>query len=111
MLVVAYLSSYAVGAVLSFVVLRRTVGGLQTTQLVRFLVRMAIVLAAAGAVSWLVEWSLAGLGERPAPPVALLRGGLAGLAGGLVLLGGAWLLRIREVTSLVDTVAARLRRG
>ena len=111
MLVVAYLSSYAVGAVVSFALLRRTVGGLQTTQLVRFLVRMAIVLAAAGAVTWLVEWSLEGLGDRPAPPVALLRGGLAGLAGGLVLLGGARLLRIREVTSLVDTVAARLRRG
>jgi putative peptidoglycan lipid II flippase len=111
MLVVAYLSSYVVGAVASFLLLRRTVGGLQTTQLVRFLVRMAIVLAAAGSTSWLVEWSLAGLGDRPTPPVALLRGGLAGLAGALVLLGGARLLRIREVTSLVDTVAARLRRG
>ena len=111
MLVVAYLSSYAVGAAASFVLLRRTVGGLQGAQLVRFLVRMAIVLVAAGAVTWLVAWSLAGLGDRPSPPVALLRGGLAALAGGLVLLGGARLLRIREVTSLVDTVAARLRRG
>ena len=111
MLVVAYLSSYAVGAGASFVLLRRTVGGLQGAQLVRFLVRMAIVLVAAGAVTWLVAWSLAGLGDRPSPPVALLRGGLAALAGGLVLLGGARLLRIREVTSLVDTVAARLRRG
>ena len=111
MLVVAYLSSYAVGAVVSFVVLRRTVGGLQTPQLLRFLVRMAIVLVAAGAITWLVTWSMAGLGDRPAPPVALLRGGLSGLAGGLVLLGGAHLLRIREVMSVVDTVAARLRRG
>ncbi len=111
MLVVAYLSSYAVGAAVSFVMLRRTVGGLQTTQLVRFLVRMAIVLVAAGVVTWTVEWSMAGLGDRPTPPVALLRGGLSGLAGALVLLGGARLLRIREVTSLVDTVAARLRRG
>jgi len=111
LLVVAYLSSYVVGAGASFVLLRRTVGGLETPQLVRFLVRMALVLVAAGAVAWLVEWSLAGLGDRPSPPVALLRGGLSGVAGGLVLLGGAKLLRIREVTSLVDTVAARLRRG
>ena len=37
-------------------------------------------------------------------------GGLSGLAGGLVVLGGARLLRIREVTSVVDTVAARVRR-
>jgi putative peptidoglycan lipid II flippase len=111
MLVVAYLASYAVGAGVSFVLLRRTVGGLQTPQLVRFLVRMLLVLAAAGAAAALVEWGLSGLGERPGPLLALLRGGLSGLAGALVLLVGARVLRVTEVTSLVDTVAARLRRG
>lgn len=111
MLAVAYLSSYAVGAVVSFVVLQRTVGGLETPQLVRFLVRMALVLLAAGAAAWLVELSMSGLGDRPGPLLALLRGGLAGLAGGLVALAGARLLHVREVTILVDTVAARLRRG
>ena len=30
---------------------------------------MALVLAAAGAAAWLVELSLAGLGERPGPLV------------------------------------------
>jgi putative peptidoglycan lipid II flippase len=111
MLVVAYLSSYVVGAAISFVVLQRTVGGLEAATLVRFLVRMAFVLAAAAAAAWLVELAMAGLGERPAPFVALLRGGLSGLAGGLVVLVGARLLHVREVTTLVDTVAARLRRG
>lgn len=111
MLAVAYLSSYAVGAVVSLVVLQRTVGGLETPQLVRFLVRMALVLLAAGAAAWLVELSMSGLGDRPGPLLALLRGGLAGLAGGLVALAGARLLHVREVTILVDTVAARLRRG
>ena len=111
MLVIAYLSSYVVGAVVSLVLLRRTVGGLQVPQLLRFLVRMAIVLVAAGAATWLVEWALAGLGDRPGPLIALFRGGLSGLAGAIVLLAGARLLRIREVTSVVDTVAARLRRG
>ncbi|WP_210650977.1 murein biosynthesis integral membrane protein MurJ [Nocardioides sp. SYSU D00065] len=111
MLVLAYLASYAVGAGVSFVLLRRTVGGLEAPQLVRFLVRMAVVLLAAGAATWLVELALSGLGERPGPLVALLRGGLAGLAGCLVLLAGARLLRVREVTGLVDTVAARVRRG
>jgi putative peptidoglycan lipid II flippase len=56
MLVVAYLSSYAVGAVVSFVLLRRTVGGLETPQLLRFLARMSIVLAAAVAARW-SAWS------------------------------------------------------
>jgi putative peptidoglycan lipid II flippase len=111
MLVVAYLSSYAVGAVVSFVLLRRTVGGLETPQLLRFLARMSIVLAAAVAAAWSVELALAGLGERPGPLVGLVRGGASALAGLLVVLGGARLLRVREVTTLVDTVAARLRRG
>jgi putative peptidoglycan lipid II flippase len=111
MLVVAYLSSYAVGAVVSFVLLRRTVGGLETPQLLRFLARMSIVLAVAVAAAWSVELALAGLGERPGPLVGLVRGGASALAGLLVVLGGARLLRVREVTTLVDTVAARLRRG
>ena len=59
MLVVAYLASYAVGAGLSFVLLQRRVGGLEAAQLLRFLVRMALVLAAAGAAAWLVELALA----------------------------------------------------
>jgi putative peptidoglycan lipid II flippase len=111
LLVVAYLSSYAVGAVVSFVLLRRTVGGLETPRLLRFLVRMALVLAAAGAAAWLVELALAGLGDYPGPFRSLLRGGLSAAAGMLVVLVGARLLRVREVTSLVDTAAARLRRG
>lgn len=111
LLVVAYLASYAVGAVASYVLLRRTVGGLDTPQLVRFLVRMAVVLVAAGAVAWLVELSMAGLGNYPGPLRSLLRGGLSGLAGVVVVILGARLLRVREVTGLVDTVAARLRRA
>ena len=111
MLVVAYLSSYAVGAVVSFVLLRRTVGGLETPQLLRFLVRMALVLAFTGAAAWGVERALAGMGEYPGPFPSLLRGGLSAAAGMLIFLAGARLLRVQEVTSLVDTVAARLRRG
>jgi putative peptidoglycan lipid II flippase len=111
MLVVAYLASYSVGAVVSFVLLRRTVGGLETPQLLRFLVRMALVLAFTGAAAWGVERALAGMGQYPGPFPSLLRGGLSAAAGMLIFLAGARLLRVREVTSLVDTVAARLRRG
>jgi putative peptidoglycan lipid II flippase len=111
LLVVAYLTSYVVGAAASFLLLQRTVGGLESPQLVRFLVRMAIVLAAAGAVAWLVELALAGLGEYPGPLLSLLRGGLSAAAGMLVVLLGARVLHVREVTGLVDTVAARLGRG
>ncbi|MDZ5661366.1 murein biosynthesis integral membrane protein MurJ [Nocardioides sp. S-58] len=110
MLVVAYLSSYAVGAAISSVLLRRTAGGIEGSQLLRFLVRMALVLAVAAAATWAAELAMSGLGERPGPLVALVRGGLSGLAGCVVLLLGARLLHVREVTSLVDMVAARLHR-
>ena len=52
----------------------------------------------------------AGLGEQPGILLSLLRGGLAGLAGGVVLLVIARLLRVREITSLTDAALARLRR-
>lgn len=110
LLVVAYLASYVVGAGISFVLLRRTVGGLETPQLLRFLVRMVLVLVVAAAVAWLVQRGLAGLGRYPGPLLALVRGGLSAGAGLVVVLLGSHLLRVREVTTLVDTVAARVRR-
>jgi len=110
-LVVAWLSSYVVGSALSYAVLRRTLGGLQTPALVRFLVRMVIACAGAGLAAWAVEQALAGLGEQPGILLSLLRGGLAGLAGGVVLFLIARLLHVREITSLTDAALARLRRG
>jgi putative peptidoglycan lipid II flippase len=111
MLVTAYLVSYLVGSAISFLVLRRTLGDLEGTQLLRFAIRMVLVLAIAGLVTWGSQWAMAGLGDEPHPLVSLARGGLSGLLGCVVVLVGARLLRVREVTTLVDTVAARLRRG
>ena len=54
---------------------------------------------------------MAGLGDRPRPRSPCCAAGSAAWPAAVVLLGGARVLRIREVTSLVDTVAARLRRG
>jgi putative peptidoglycan lipid II flippase len=109
-LVVAWMASYVVGSVISYALLRRTLGGLGTPALVRFLVRMALACLLAGVAAWSVEQALAGLGEEPGILLSLVRGGLAGLAGGLVLLVAARAMRIREVTSLVDSVAGRLVR-
>jgi putative peptidoglycan lipid II flippase len=110
MLALAYLTSYVVGSAISFLVLHRTLGGLQGFALVRFLVRMAIVLAFAAGVTWVARWTLGGFGSAPTPLLALLRGGVAAGAGLVVVLLGARLMRIREVTSLVDTVRGRLSR-
>ena len=109
-LVLAWLASYVVGSALSYAALRRTLGGLQTAVLVRFLLRMGIACAGAGLAAWAVEQALAGLGEQPGILLSLVRGGLAGLAGGVVLLLVARLLRVREITSLTDAALSRLRR-
>ena len=111
MLAIAHLLSYLVGSVISFVVLRSTLGELQGAQLLRFAVRMALVLGVAAALTWATQWSMSGLGDEPHPLVSLARGGFSSLLGLAAVLVGARLLRVREVTSLVDTVAARLRRG
>jgi putative peptidoglycan lipid II flippase len=109
-LVLAWLASYVVGSALSYAALRRTLGGLQTPVLVRFLLRMGIACAGAGLAAWAVEQALVGLGEQPGILLSLLRGGLAGLAGGVVLLVVARLLRVREITSLTDAALSRMRR-
>lgn len=113
-LALAYLCAYAVGSLVSYLVLRSTLGGLRTPALVRFLVRIALVLAVAATLTWLVR---AGLDRwltdatLPHPLVSFAVGGVAGAAGLVVVLLGARALRIREVTSLLDTVTARLRRS
>ena len=113
-LAAAYLAAYAVGSAISYAVLVRTLGDLQTPRLVRFAVRMLIVVALASLAAWLVRTGmtslLGDLAESPHPLLSLVRGGAAGAVGGLVMLGGARLMRIREVTTLIDTATARLRR-
>ncbi|NYD40001.1 murein biosynthesis integral membrane protein MurJ [Nocardioides panaciterrulae] len=107
-LVVAYASSYAVGSVVSYSVLRRELGGLRTPTLVRFGVRMAIAVTASTAVAYAVHQLLGFLGEEPTNLVAALRALLVTGADVVVFLVLARLLHVREVTEVVDTVAGRL---
>ena len=51
-LVIAYIGAYGVGAVVSFVVLSRLVGGLEERTLLRFAVRLVPAAAVAAAVAW-----------------------------------------------------------
>ncbi|WP_235547720.1 MULTISPECIES: murein biosynthesis integral membrane protein MurJ [unclassified Nocardioides] len=107
-LVLAYGAAYAVGATLSYAMLARRVGGLETATLLRFLLRLAIAVvlavAAAGGSTYLLHELLDG-GSWVAAAVTLA---VAGLAGGLVLVGTARALRLTELTSIVDTLARRL---
>lgn len=114
-LAVAYLAAYLVGSTISYASLRHVLGGIGTPGLVRFLVRMLLVVAPAVLAAWLVTLGLTAafgsLADEPEPWVSAIRGGLAGAVG----LGGVLLLartfRVREVTSVTDAALARLRRA
>lgn len=109
-LVVAYTASYAVGSVVSYVVLARRLGGLQTPVLVRFLVRLALAVLGAVAAGAAVVAALAPLDLADSTPGALVVGAAVGGAALVVLLALARTMRITEVTEIVGTVTARLRR-
>jgi putative peptidoglycan lipid II flippase len=111
-LVAAYIGAYAVGAVLSYAVLRHLVGGLETPQLVRFLVRLVVAAALAAAVAWLARAGLdAAWSETDSKLHALAVLAVVATVDGLVFLLLARLLRITEVTSVLGLVTNRLGRG
>jgi putative peptidoglycan lipid II flippase len=110
-LVTAYIASYVVGATLSYLVLRRVLGGLGTRALVRFAVRLLLVVAITVGVALGVLVLLGGWGDELGKPAALARAVAVGGTAGVTYLGLARLFRLREVTSVVDTVTRRLRRS
>ncbi|MFC7495543.1 MULTISPECIES: murein biosynthesis integral membrane protein MurJ [unclassified Nocardioides] len=113
-LVLAYTCSYVVGAVISYAMLSRRLGGLDTRGLVRFLGRLlvaALLAAAAAAGTAYLLHDLIGVDRLWAALVSLAA---TGAVGGLVLLGMARAMHLDELTSMVDTVTRRLplpRRG
>jgi putative peptidoglycan lipid II flippase len=110
-LVTAYAAAYAVGAVASFLVLRRVLGGLETPALLRFLVRILLAAGVAGAVAWGWRTLLTGLwplGDGKGQALALL--GSTAVVHLAVLLLLARLLRIAEVAEVVGLFTRRVRR-
>ena len=107
----AYLIAYAVGSTVSYAVLRRSVGNLGTSVLVRFLVRMLLATAVATASAYLLSQLLhAVVGERPNPVVAGLVLLVVVAVDVAVFLGLARMLRITEVTEVLETVLGPLLR-
>ena len=110
-LVTAYAGSYLVGALVSYSLLRRLVGGLDTPLLVRFLVRLLLAAAVSTAVAWTLKQAL----QAVWPPTdgnvqALTVLVVTGLVDVGVFLALARAMRIREVTSVMSLVTGRLRR-
>jgi putative peptidoglycan lipid II flippase len=109
-LAAAYSCAYLVGAAVSYEVLRRSLGGLETPVLVRFGVRMLLAVAVAWALTaaglWLLDQVWA---PSDGKLWALLLAGGTALVFGLTVLGLARLMRIEEVTSVLNLVTRRLR--
>ncbi|MGZ4494255.1 MAG: murein biosynthesis integral membrane protein MurJ, partial [Nocardioides sp.] len=101
-LVLAYGGSYLVGAVASYALLRRVLGGLETPQLVRFLARLLVAAVVATALAWLAKAALAAVW---APSSGLVQAAVVlavtGLVDVVVFVLLARLLRISEVTSVM----------
>ncbi len=110
-LVVAYAGAYAVGAVVSYALLRRLLGGLETPVLMRFLGRLLTAAGVAAGVAWAARYGLDLAWPDGDGKVRALVGLLVvtGIDVPLFLLL-ARLMRITEVTSVMELVTKRLRR-
>ncbi|MDO9494842.1 MAG: murein biosynthesis integral membrane protein MurJ [Nocardioides sp.] len=110
-LVLAYTAAYVVGSAISYTVLSRRLGGLESRKLVRFLVRLALVVLVSTGVALLVALGLHSLSERPPWPVAALQAAVITAVDVVVFVLLARALRLREVTSVIETVTRRLSRS
>jgi putative peptidoglycan lipid II flippase len=106
-LVLAYLASYVLGATVSYLILRARLGGLETPALFRFLVRLFIATILSTAAAWVLGRVLPGGGDDVSHVLAGVRLVLVGALdiGIFVLLARA--MRLREVTTVLDTVIHR----
>jgi putative peptidoglycan lipid II flippase len=110
-LALAYLGAYASGAALSYGVLRHALGGLETPRLAAFLGRLFLATAGAFTLAWLVRYGVTELWPEQSKVRSItLLAAVTVLCGGLYLLL-ARLLRIREVTGVLQLVGKRLGRG
>ncbi len=107
-LVIAYTCSYAVGALTSYVILSRTVGGLGGRRLVRFLVRLLIAVGISAAAAWGLREGMEELARGQGKLEAILDLAVVGLGFVAIYLGVARALRITEVTDVMRLVTRRL---
>ncbi len=107
-LAIAYACAYAVGALVSYALLSRRVGGLNGAGLVRYGLRVLAAAVGAAAVAWgamtlVHNWS--SFGPWLTSAVALGTAGLLGLA---TYVGLARLLNLSEVTELTSLITSRI---
>ncbi|MFY1653454.1 murein biosynthesis integral membrane protein MurJ [Solwaraspora sp. WMMB762] len=101
--------SYLAAAVLSAWLLRRRVGRIGFGGIMVTFGKVALAAGGAALAGWLVVTLLPG-GDTPSQPLAILQLVVGGAAVGLVYLGLAVVLRIREIVDVLAMVRRRLGR-
>jgi putative peptidoglycan lipid II flippase len=109
-LAVAYALAYAVGSALSYSTLSRRIGGLKTRTLLRFLIRMVVVVAATVAVVFAFVELVPGMSDAYGVIGSAVQCAVIGAVALVVLVPLARAMRITEVTDVVDTLTRRLGR-
>jgi putative peptidoglycan lipid II flippase len=110
-LVAAYATSYAVGSLVSYLLLRQRLGGLRSRRLLVFGGRLLIATGLATGLTFPVAQVLDGLADDPGTLVAAVRLVCVGAVDVLLFLVFARLLRIAEVNDVLATFTGRrLRR-
>jgi putative peptidoglycan lipid II flippase len=95
--------AYGVASVAAVIALRRRLGRLDGSRLLRSLVRVSIASAALGVASWLVATAI-GYGSGPRALVVLVAAGVTGVGAYIAVLVG---LRAEEVTELRHALRRR----
>jgi putative peptidoglycan lipid II flippase len=107
-LVIAYGASYLLGSTVSYVMLRGRLGGLETPALMRFLVRILIAAGVSTAVAWAVGRVLPGHTDDLSHALAAVRVVVLGAIDLGLFVVLARVMRIVEVTSVLETVMRRI---
>ncbi len=107
-LVIAYTGSYLAGALTSYLLLRRALGGLETPALLRFLVRMLLAAGVATLVAYVAALGLRSLLDDPGRLGTAATAVLVITLDGVVFVALARLLHIGEVTTVLRLLARRL---
>jgi putative peptidoglycan lipid II flippase len=106
----AYSLSYLVGSVVSYVVLKRTLGDLDGRGLLGFLARLVMVTVVAAVAAWLLRTGLGLINDEPTIVLALIGAAIVGALHLGMLLLGAQAAQVKELTTMVQQVARRVRR-
>jgi putative peptidoglycan lipid II flippase len=110
-LVAAYAASYVVGSSVSYLLLRRRLGGLRSGRLLTFGGRLVIATGLATGVTFPIARVLDGLADDPSLVVSAVRMIAVGAVDVLLFLVFARLLRIREVSDVLNTLTRRSERS